>query len=481
MSYPWKNMSPKDGFMVRQNAQLSDIDQKVLTFLYQPLIGSNAYSLYMTLWTEVGEETYWSNGILHSELLTLLNIGIPELYQARIKLEAIGLMKSYLKEVQSEKVYIYELLSPQSSATFFRDDLLSLLLFETVGERKFKDLRSRFAIVSFDKGQYVEITKSFLDVYRFDTNLLKKEKKLFEEPIELVGEAPAKTPEIDAQTFDFKFFYTGLNKHYVNRSAITKEIEAAMLVLHTMYGVDELEMQQYVLEASDINTGNIDERKLKNSIYRHYHNDNQEKVKLEDVVEKDIEANKKELKHRKSYLKQQGLTNDEIYLIEASEGISPYEFMTSIKEQKGGYVTNNEEWTLREILSKANLPTSVINILIHYILVIRDNPIFEKSLAYKISNDWAQNNVISPEMALGKVKTMYQENAEKQQQSQKKQYTTYPSSNYGKNNKERTENLPEWAKEGREEKTEKPMSEEKKQAFKDRLKKIQSFGKEGEE
>ena len=86
-------MSPKDGFMVRQNAQLSDVDQKILTFLYQPLIGSNAYSLYMTLWTEVGEETYWSNGILHSELLTVLNIGIPELYQARIKLEAIVLLK----------------------------------------------------------------------------------------------------------------------------------------------------------------------------------------------------------------------------------------------------------------------------------------------------------------------------------------------------------------------------------------------------
>ncbi|SEK27732.1 replicative DNA helicase loader DnaB [Carnobacterium iners] len=474
-------MSPKDGFMVRQNAQLSDVDQKVLTFLYQPLIGSNAYSLYMTLWTEVGEETYWSNGILHSELLTLLNIGIPELYQARIKLEAIGLLKSYLKGSQSGKVYIYELLAPQSSATFFRDDLLSLLLFETVGERKFKDLRSRFAIASFDKEKYEEITKSFLDVYHFDANLLKQEKKLFEESIELVGETPAKGPEIGTQTFDFKFFYTGLNKHYVNRSAITKELESTMLVLHTMYGINELDMQQYVLEASNIDTGNIDERKLKNIVYRQYHNVKKEKVKLEDVVEKDIQANQNERKKRKSYLKQQGLTDDDIYLIEASEGISPYEFMTSIKEQKGGYVTNNEEWTLREILSKANLPASVINILIHYVLVIRNNPIFEKSLAYKISNDWAQNDVVSPEMALEKVKIMYQENAEKQQQAQRKQYTNFPSSNYGKTNKIRTETLPEWAKEGNVEKVEKPMSEEKKQAFSDRLKKIQSFGKEGEE
>ncbi len=473
-------MSPKDGFMVRQNAQLSDIDQKVLTFLYQPLIGSNAYSLYMTLWTEVGEETYWSNGILHSELLTLLNIGIPELYQARIKLEAIGLLKSYLKSSQSDKVYIYELLAPQSSATFFRDDLLSLLLFETVGERKFKVLRSRFIISSFDKEKYEEITKSFLDVYHFDANLLKQEEKLLKESVELIGENPAKGPTVDAQTFDFKFFYTGLNKHYVNRSAITKELESTMLVLHTMYGINELDMQQYILEASDIDTGNIDERKFKSIVYRHYHDDKQEKVKLEDVVEKDIQANQNQNKNRKGYLRQQGLTDNEINLIEASEEISPYDFMTSIKEQKGGYVTKNEEWTLQEILSKANLPSAVINILIHYILVIRDNPIFEKALAYKISNDWAQNKVVSPEMALQKVKTMYQDNAEKKQQSQKKQYSNTASSNYGKNNKIRTETLPEWAKDGSVAKTEKPMSETEKQAFMDRLKKIQSFGKEGD-
>ncbi len=474
-------MSPKDGFMVRQNAQLSDVDQKILTFLYQPLIGSNAYSLYMTLWTEVGEETYWSNGILHSELLTLLNIGIPELYQARIKLEAIGLLKCYLKSSQTDKVYIYELLAPQSSAMFFKDDLLSLLLFETVGERKFKSLRNRFTISSFDKKEYKEITKSFLDVYHFDANVLKQEKKLLKESVELIGEDLPKGPTVDSQTFDFKFFYAGLNKHYVNRSAISKELESAILVLHTMYGINELDMQQYVLEASDIDTGNVDERKLKNIVYRQYHEVKQEKIKLEDVIEKDIQANQNQHKNRRGYLRQQGLTDNEISLIEASEGISPYDFMTSIKEQKGGYVTKNEEWTLQEILSKANLPASVINILIHYILAIRDNPIFEKALAYKISNDWAQNKVISPEMALQKVKTMYQENAEKIQQSQKKQYSNYPTSNYGKNNKIRTETLPDWAKDGNVEKTEKPMSETEKQAFMDRLKKIQSFGKEGEE
>ncbi|ALV20659.1 MAG: DnaD domain protein [Carnobacterium sp.] len=478
MSYPWKNMSPKDGFMVRQNALLSDMDQKILTFLYQPLIGATAYSLYMTLWTEIGEESYWSEGILHSELLTLLNVGIPELYQARIKLEAIGLLKSYL-QTDPEKLYVYELLAPQSSAVFFNDDLLSLLLFETIGERKFRNLRSRFVVAPLNKEKFQDVTKSFLDVYRFDAELFKQEKALLKEPVELVGATQPEGPTIDAQTFDFKFFYTGLNSHYINRSAITKDLEKTILVLHTMYGINELAMQRYILEASDMETGNIDERKLKNVVYHDYHKNNQKNVQLQDVVEKDIQVDQKQQKVRENDLKQQGLSEDEIKIIEVSEQISPYDFMTSIKDQKGGYVTKNEEWTLEEILRKANLPSSVVNILIHYILVARDNPIFEKALAYKISNDWAQNKVFSPEMALQKVKKMYSENAEKQQ-TVKKQYGNQRQTNYGKPVKTRTETLPEWAKEGNTAKAEQPMSEAEKQAFMERLKKIQNFGKEGD-
>lgn len=128
--------------------------------MYQPLIGTAAYSLYMTLWTEIEEEAYWSEGILHSELLALLNIGIPELYQARIKLEAIGLLKTYI-QTGSTKLTIYELQAPQASDVFFKDDLLSLLLLEKVGERKFRKLRNRFVIESIDKKNFKKSQSRF--------------------------------------------------------------------------------------------------------------------------------------------------------------------------------------------------------------------------------------------------------------------------------------------------------------------------------
>lgn len=482
MGYPWKNLSPKDGFLVKQNALLSDIDQKILTFLYQPLIGTAAYSLYMTLWTEIEEEKYWSEGILHSELLTVLNIGIPELYQARIKLEAIGLLKTYV-QIDTTKLTIYELQAPQTSEVFFKDDLLSLLLLERVGERKFKNLRKRFIVEKIDKQKFQEITKSFLDVFQFDAELLKREKELLKEPVSYIGKTANSNPKVDPKTFDLKFFYSGLNQQYINRSSITKEIEETILVLHTLYGLDELTMQQFILNASDIETGTIDEKKLKKLVYDDYHNKNQQNISLKDVVEKDIQIDVNQQETRENDLMKKGLTKEDIAVIEVSEQISPYDFMNSIKEQKGGFVTKPEEWTLEEIVKKANLPTAVINILIHYVLVVKNNPTLDQKLAYKIANDWAQEKVVAPEEAIQKVKKMYLENAEKkqQQENRNKTYTQNRSKgNYNNQTTIRKETLPDWAKAENNQMEEKPMSEEEKQAFMERLKRIQNFGKEGE-
>lgn len=137
----------------------------------------------------------------------------------------------------------------------------------------------------------------------------------------------------------------------------------------------------------------------------------------------------------------------------------------------------------RRNCKKANLPTAVINILIHYILVVKNNPTLDQKLAYKIANDWAQEKVVAPEEAIQKVKKMYLENAEKRQQQENRTKTYAQNRNNGNYSKQvttRKETLPEWAKAENKQAEEKPMSENEKQAFMERLKRIQNFGKEGE-
>lgn len=482
MSYPWKNLSPKDGFMVRQSSLLSDIDQQILTFLYQPLIGSTAYSLYMTLWTETEKDTYWSEGILHAELLALLNIGMPEVYQARIRLEAIGLLKTFV-QTDPEKLYVYELQKPQSSKAFFEEDLFSLLLLERVGERKFKQLRNRFSVEPVDQDQFVEITKSFLDVYHLNTNQLKQHEELFKSSGTLIGDSARSTVSLDSDSFDWNFFFNGLNQHYVNRSSVTADIRETILTLHHMYGVDELTMQQYILEASDINTGTIDARLLKKNVVDDFHRHTNEKVQLNDVVQQELEEMSTTQVQHKQNLKGQGFSDYDIAIIESSHQYSPAEFMRSIKEQKNGYISKPEEWTLEDVVKKSRLPNAVINILIHYILVIQGNVVFEKGLAYKISNDWAQNKVTTPEAALKKVREMYQENADKYKKNQERKQTngSRSNSNYSRNkNTVRKEKLPDWAKEGYKAPEETAISPEVEKQLQERLARIRNMQKEGE-
>lgn len=481
MSYPWKNLSPKDGFMVKQSALLSNIDQHMLTFLYQPLIGSTAYSLYMSLWTEIENETYWSEGILHAELLSMLNIGMPQLYQARIRLEAIGLLKTFVQS-EPEKLFIYELQKPQSSKAFFEEDLFSLLLLERVGERKYKQLRHRFSVEPVDKKNFADITKSFLDVFDMNTNKLKQNEELFQSKEKLIGDASSTSISLESDSFDWNFFFDGLNRHYVNRSSITSEVRELIQTLHTMYGVDELTMQKYILGASDMETGAIDQRRLKKDVVDDFHKNSERRVQLTDVVQLELDQSKEAKSQRDTDLKHQGFSKQDAQIIEVSQQYSPAEFMHDIKEQKNGFISKPEEWTLEDIVKKSRLPNAVINILIHYILVVHGKATFEKGLAYQISNDWAQKGIKTPEDALKQVRDLYQENAEKYQQRQEqKTNKSYPNKAYSKNKTViRKERLPDWAKEGYSQPTEKPVSKEAEDEFQKRLQRIRNLQKEGE-
>lgn len=478
MGYPWKSLSPKDGFIVRQQTLLSDIDQKLLTFLYQPIIGPVAYSLFMTLWTEVEEESYWSESLLHSELLSLLNVGIPEFYQARVKLEAIGLIKTYL-QTDPENKYLYELYQPQDSKSFFTDDLLSLLLLEQIGERKFKALRKRFSVKEVDPA-FKNITKSFLDVFHFNSEKLSAAHPLLKESVSLAVRSSAKEIRLDDNTFDWKFFFSGLHQQYVDRSAITDEVKELIVTLHNLYNVDELAMQHYIADVSSLDTGEIDQRRLKKVVYDDFHRKNPGRLSADGNVEEAVIKSGKNQSDYVERLKQQGFTNSDVNMIEVSSQFSPMEFITNIKQQTKGYVSRGEESVIGDLVKKSNLPTPVINILIHYVLIVQKNVMFERNFAEKIANDWAQNGVTTPEEAMEKVKRFHQEKEGKvRQQLEKKQQA---SSKFGYRNKPvRKEKLPAWAKEDHVETKEEKATKEEQDAFLERLNRIRSKKKEGEE
>lgn len=88
-----------DIFIVSGEGFCSSIDYQVLTLLYQPIIGDSAFTLYLILMNLMDRQSLISEEYFHSDLESLLNRKLELIEQDRYKLEAIGLLVTFLREI----------------------------------------------------------------------------------------------------------------------------------------------------------------------------------------------------------------------------------------------------------------------------------------------------------------------------------------------------------------------------------------------
>ncbi|MDE1455831.1 Replication initiation and membrane attachment protein, partial [Bacillus paralicheniformis] len=65
MSNYWKDLLPVDPYVVKSCGLLQDLDRQIVTLLYQPLIGSFSFSLFLTLWGELEQNRVWGKSSTH--------------------------------------------------------------------------------------------------------------------------------------------------------------------------------------------------------------------------------------------------------------------------------------------------------------------------------------------------------------------------------------------------------------------------------
>src|SRR5690625_3435845 len=116
-----------EGYIVIFSSKLHVDYTTSFNHLYQHLIGINAITLYYTLVHEI-ELQNLTDKQTHHTLMRTLNLPLDAIYEARIKLEGIGLLKTYKTKSDSEVVYTYELISQFTPSEFFNDLMLSELL-----------------------------------------------------------------------------------------------------------------------------------------------------------------------------------------------------------------------------------------------------------------------------------------------------------------------------------------------------------------
>jgi len=455
-------LTPKTGLVVPEVPTLGAAQQTVLAELYLPLIGPLAYSLYAALRGLQSAGNELSNRRSHAELLGTLGADLPTVLVARRKLEATGLLQSYYQQDELGDVYIYQLQLPLLALQFFADDLLSVLLLDTVGELRYQQLASDFTPSQIDLRAAKDVSANILEVFHVDSQ------KVTTPPLSVqkvraqlaAGEpAEATSPVLSDDDFDWQLLGQILKQNYVD----LKQVASSRQLIVTesrVYGISEIEMAKLISEVASLTTGQFDENQLKLLIARRYERPTKPIQQPVESGTTTVPATKTETTGSTAKLSQQ-----EQQLVNYAKSEAPYDFLNAIKQEKHGFVTSGENRLVHELISRAVLPNAVINMVIYYLLQNRELAALNRNLLETVANDWQQNGITTPEAAL-----MYL-----RQRQQPKQPAKRRKSN---NRPTRKEIIPEWAKQqaetGAKKQSANQLTAEQRQQLADRVAKLES-------
>lgn len=479
-SIKWSQLNPRDCIQVTQQVWLTQRELQFVTQLYVPFLGVQASTLYLVLFSELSPNSYQSDVIQLADLLALVNMGIPDFYQARIRLESVGLLKTYRYEDEESisAQYTFELQAPASPNLFFKDALLSTLLVNQVGHKRFEILQKRFSVK--EKAPYgQDVTSTFQEGFQLPFNMSQYKRNIAQEK-QMIKDVKQQESLVMNSTIDWELLTDLLKSQFVHEQALTDEVKQMLNSFQLYYGLTEREIAQYVIYAADLSTGEIDEKELYSIIInanQHLAAPKKEETSIIPVestpeVSEVVTEEKQEITPAPTQLPQAIQR-----LIILAKEMTPFDFMTSIKQQRNGYVSNGEQRIILDLVQVGTIPSEVINILIHYVLVVKNNPTINKNLMDTIANDWSQKGIQTAEQAIEAVRQRDKEfKASRKEKIENRQVQSYSGKKYyGNAPKGRVASVPDWAMKPNETK-ESPLDDENLQLLKAQLSQLKTSG-----
>ena len=371
------NVLPADTFIVVNKTSLSDKDRNILVLLYQPIIGSQAISLYYTLWSYLDKSELLSNEWTHHHLLRDMMISNSELTESKEKLEAIGLIKTYVKKGNINN-YVYELYSPITASEFINNPILNMSLFNAVGKLEYDRIIGYFRLPKINLKEYEDVTKKFSDVFDFrveplNDNLIYDLKSKNTRKLEIMS-------KIDINTI-----LSLISDDILNKKSITKDIKELILKISFIYNYDNDDMIELIRNSiSDHHT--IDKKLLTENANKYYRYDNL--GKLPSLI----------YKQQPEYLRKENLdTSNRSRMIHLFETTTPYDFINS--KYKTGNPTSSDLAIISYLLIDLNLKPGVVNVLVDYVLKINNNKLI-RSFVEVIASQWSKAGIETVEDAM---------------------------------------------------------------------------------
>ncbi len=371
------NILPADTFIVVNKTVLKDSDRNLLFLLYQPIIGAEAISFYYTLWSYLDKMELLSNEWTHHHLLRDMMISNSELMDAKVKLEAIGLIKTYVKKGNINN-YVYELYSPISASEFINNPVLSMALINAVGKLEYDRIINYFRVPKINLKEYEDITAKFSDVFDFsiepiNDNLIYDIKKSNSRKLEILT-------KIDINTI-----LSLISDDMLNKKSITRDTKEFLYKISYIYNYDNDDMIE-LIRNSLTEKHTIDKKLLTENANKYYRYENM--GKLPSII----------YKNQPEYLRKENLDmSNRSRMIHLFETTSPFDFINS--KYKTGNPTSTDLSIISYLLIDLNLKPGVVNVLIDYVLKINNNKLI-KSFVEVIASQWSKAGIETVEDAM---------------------------------------------------------------------------------
>lgn len=364
-----KSLYPADTYIVKNATSLNNEDRLVLIKLYEPVIGSTSISLYYTLWSNLDSLNIISTEYTHHTLMASMRLKLEDILESREKLEAIGLIKTYVKE-GSVNSYIYELYSPLNPKEFIDNPILSVTLQSNVGKREFNKILKFFSVPKIDLKGYKDITNKFNDIFYSVSNYEISE-----------NDSIRKVKNLDVtidEKIDLNGVLSSIPSEILNHRSITNEVKSLIYKLCFIYNLDEEEIEELIRNSVD-EKHIIDKKLLRENCQNYYTFEN--KNSSPTLV----------YKNQPEYLRKAVSDNSKkSKMIYTFENETPYDFLSG--RNKGVKPSKNDLKLIETLLVDYELTPGVVNVLIDYVLRINDNKL-TKNFCLTIASQWKRSNI----------------------------------------------------------------------------------------
>ena len=370
------SLLPADSYIVINKSIITEEDKKNLNMLYLPITGPIPLTLYNILLNDLDKLQIMSDVMVHAKILSQLKISTNELIEARNVLEAVGLLKTYLK-TDTINNYIYELYSPVTAHEFFSHPIFNIVLYNNIGKIEYDKLVACYKLPKINKDGYQEVTHTFSEVfesipytsYNQTTDNIRKYNKL--------------KLNINS-SFDINFLIDSVSDN-LDKKIFTKELQELVISLSFLYDIDVTKMQNIIRTCIN-ERGTINREELRKTCRNHYQFDHN--GLLPTVIEHT----------QPEYLRKPIGDNSKMAkMIYTFETISPYDLLKS--KHKDAEPTKRDMKLLEDLIVDYKLKPGVVNVLIDYVLKTNENKL-NRSLVETIAGQWSRSKVETVEEAM---------------------------------------------------------------------------------